>query len=115
MTEDNEWFKNYYNAHKAWSEQPSPRGFGPGDRTEGVLRHIEAELDEVRKEPFGSPERLTELCDIMILTIDAMWRNGYPVEQVCSALAAKQARNKRREWPAVPLDAPSFHVRKAEA
>ena len=102
------WLENYLQRQMVWSEQ----AFGPGDRTEGVMKHLESEINEVRQAPFGSPERLEELADLMILTMDAVWRNGFTATQFYHALEAKQAKNKAREWgPWQPTDTPAFHVK----
>lgn len=84
--------------------------FGPGRRTEGVLKHIEKEVQEVRRSPTD-----LEWIDIVILALDGAWRAGYTPEQIADALAYKQAKNMRREWPSpVSEDEPVEHVRGKE-
>ncbi len=69
--------------------------FGPGTRTEGVLRHIEEEIEEVRKDPTDTSEWI----DIVILALDGAWRAGATAEDICRVLEEKQAKNMARAWP----------------
>lgn len=85
--------------------------FGPGMRAEGILKHIKAELDEVRSAPPGSPERLTEWIDIILLALDGAWRNGATPEEIWECICAKAERNRQREWPTcVSEEEPTFHT-----
>ena len=72
----------------------SKRTFGEGKRTEGILKHIEKEIIEVRK----SPEDLLEWIDIAILALDGAWRAGYQPEEIVMALVEKQEINFGRKW-----------------
>jgi hypothetical protein len=74
-----------------WSVQT----FGRSNGIEGVLRHIESEITEVR----ANPTDVTEWIDIILLAFDGAFRSGYTAEQVVSALIQKQAKNVRRQWP----------------
>lgn len=86
----------------------SARTFGAGTRHEGVLKHIEKEIEEVRAEPNS----LEEWIDIAILAFDGMWRQGYTPEQIIEQMVSKQAKNFARKWPEPPpQDQPSFHVK----
>lgn len=99
---------------KQWSEQPAPNGFGPGCRREGVCKHIESELAEIRSAKPGSLELLIEWCDVMILAFDGAWRSGYTPAMVCQALLLKTQINHGRQWPATPPDQPSMHVKQCD-
>ncbi len=73
----------------------SARTFGPGERTEGVLKHIRKELDEVA----ADPKDVYEWIDVIILALDGAWRAGHSPDEIVVALQAKLARNKSRSWP----------------
>lgn len=84
--------------------------FGPGRRTEGVCDHIRKELLEIDL----SPTDLEEWVDVMLLALDGAWRAGYTSEDICLAIAAKQAKNEARDWPDwrdQPSDKAIEHVR----
>jgi hypothetical protein len=72
----------------------SARTFGEGRRVEGLCRHIELELAEVR----GSDGRLDEWLDVVTLALDGAWRSGASSAQVAAALVDLQARNMARKW-----------------
>lgn len=79
--------------------------FGPDERQEGVLQHIEQEIEEVRKSD-GTP---SEWVDLVILSFDGLWRSisaRYPDwygPKVARAAARmiwfKQSKNEWRIWP----------------
>jgi hypothetical protein len=79
--------------------------FGPGRRREGILKHIEKEIEEVRSGD-GDPE---EWVDIVILGLDGLTRElasrdkGQLVARVAQRAAAmiqaKQSKNEARTWP----------------
>lgn len=84
--------------------------FGPGVRTEGLIDHIQKELEEVR-ESNGSAD---EWVDIVILALDGLTRQlafcndpaKYPrvdpklvATNACNMLEGKQSRNEGRNWP----------------
>lgn len=88
----------------------SKRTFGPGPRTEGLIKHIEKELAEIRENPCD----LEEWIDVIILALDGAWRCGERTAgEILSALCEKQRVNiHERKWPEIrsPND-PMEHVR----
>ena len=94
---------NYLNRQKRWSKNT----FGDTPRTEGILKHIEKEIEEVRQ----APNDLEEWCDIAILALDGAWRAGFTPHEICQMMEAKQAKNFTREYPKTLDDVPSEHVR----
>lgn len=96
----------YIACQRDWSE----RTFGHSARTNGITRHIEKELDEIRQ----SPHDLSEWIDVVILALDGAWRAGYAPQQIAEEMERKQQVNFKRSWPpAVDCDPdqPSEHVR----
>jgi hypothetical protein len=92
----------------------SLRTFGPGRRTQGLLRHIEEECAEVDQ----SNHDLSECIDVMILALDLCWRSGEDIDQIELALHAKMTANEARKWPPVGSigeDAKINHVRATDA
>ena len=85
----------YLRAHlvrqRAWSEQT----FGPGERTVGIVDHIQKELAEI----LANPNDLSEWINVIILALDGAWRIGYSPDDIITALVAKQAKNEARTWP----------------
>ena len=75
----------------AWSEKT----FGPGPLDAGIIDHIKKELIEIEK----APGDLEEWIDVIILALDAAWRNCYSAECIVDVLIAKQQKNKLRSWP----------------
>lgn len=73
----------------------SRKTFGDGDRTHGIIAHIQKELLEIEEQP----ENLMEWIDVIILAIDGVWRMGFTPEQIANALELKQTINEGREWP----------------
>lgn len=97
-------FYKYVVDHMKWSMDT----FGIGQRTEGLLKHISKEMEEVRE----SPNDLTEWIDIIILALDGAWRAGYSPLQICMALVQKQQANMLRKWPAqTSEDQPTEHIK----
>src|SRR5215207_1774083 len=90
---------DYVSRQIAWSKGT----FGPGERTEGVLDHIEKEIEEVR----ADPDDVMEFIDIVILAIDGAWRRlvhqGLTEREACEKiemlLEEKYWTNSFREWP----------------
>lgn len=83
---------DYIYDHILWSKD----AFGPGQKTEGLIKHIRKELDEVT----AKPNDVEEWVDIMILAIDGAWRAGHSPKAICEALATKQYKNVfSRKWP----------------
>lgn len=100
--------------------------FGPGSRTEGVLKHIEEEIGEVRSAKTHD-ERIKEWSDIVILAFDGLTRElqygkdsnyaGLPFsaigEEAWWAVVRKQEKNELRDWPdwrGKPEDQPINHI-----
>ena len=115
---EHQTIKQYLVEHKAWSLET----FGESTHTEGLLKHIEKEVAEAREANFhigiadGAGEKLLmELVDIVILSVDAMWRLGFSPEQIASALIEKQNINKKRRYPKITdPDQPTEHFREEE-
>lgn len=72
--------------------------FGPGSRIEGICKHIEKELAEIRLEVVEGGNYALELIDVFILTIDALWRSGLSSEEIIDLVLKKQAINRARLW-----------------
>lgn len=96
--------KHYIERHIEWSN----RVFGPEFRCEGLCRHIEKEVNEIRAEP----KDLEEWIDVIILAIDGAWRAGYTSFDIVQQLKKKQLVNFNRKWeiPTDP-DEPMEHIR----
>jgi len=98
---------DYLDIQREWSEIV----FGEGPRVEGICKHIEKELKEVRADPAD----VVEWCDIAILALDGAWRAGFSPQQVCDAMVAKQRKNIKRKWHAqVSDDEPIVHVKESD-
>jgi hypothetical protein len=74
----------------------SQKAFGPGERTEGVLKHIESEIEEVRQ---CKGEIVSEWIDIILLAMDGALRKGFTPTEIDSALESKLLKNTKRSWP----------------
>jgi hypothetical protein len=83
--------KKYVENQQIWSKKT----FGPGNRTEGVIKHIFKEFEEIRKKP----DDLLEWVDVIILALDGAWRAGYSAKEIITALEYKQLINFNRSWP----------------
>lgn len=99
-----------------FQRQWSDRTFGEGRRTEGVCKHIEKELEEIRQ----APDDVSEWVDVMILAIDGATRAGYSGQQVIQAYHAKILANVNRQWPeppegGFPEDQAVEHVRESDS
>lgn len=88
----------------------SMKTFGPAYRTEGILRHIEKELQEIRE----NPDDLSEYIDVIILAMDAFWRRGGMPDELEEAIARKQEINRGRTYNVAAEDEPSEHVMEEE-
>ena len=75
----------------------SIKTFGPEKRKEGILSHIEKEIEEVRQ--ADPPKDLEEWIDIAILAFDGAWRAGYSSNEIASALQEKQKKFETRKYP----------------
>jgi hypothetical protein len=97
--------ESYITVQRDWSRIV----FGQGKRTEGICKHIEKELSEIRAAPLD----VEEWCDVIILALDGAWRAGHSPEDVTAALHAKQMKNFRREWPTpISENEPTEHSRR---
>ena len=92
--------------HMDWSRKT----FGDGPHTEGLCKHIEKELAEIREDPND----LMEWVDVIILAIDGAWRTGHTPAQILDALSKKQGLNFTRYWNVTPEDQPNEHDRGIE-
>ena len=81
----------YLEHQREWSEKT----FGPGERTAGLIDHIQKELKEIAEYPGD----LYEWIDVMILAFDGARRVGYTPEEIAWGLINKQETNERRVWP----------------
>jgi phosphoribosyl-ATP pyrophosphohydrolase len=104
-------FTDIIRFQKSWSE----RTFGKGKRTEGIVKHIKAELIEILMAD-NDTDRLEECIDVIILAMDMSWRLGFTADEIERTLTDKQIKNQRREWPAVAIseanqDEPTYHVK----
>lgn len=95
-------FQEWLHEKNEWSL----RTFGPGQRTEGVVKHIEKELAEIRK----TPGDLMEWIDVVLLAFDGAFRAGFTPAQIHTAMKEKQRINVARKWspPGAP-DQPIEH------
>lgn len=83
---------SFINEQIKFSEQT----FGPGQRLDGVLKHIKKELIEVEE---CQGKDAIEWADVIILAIDGAWRSGHSPLEITNALEAKLDKNKARKWP----------------
>lgn len=81
--------------HLKRQKQFSLETFGPGQRTAGVVDHIRKELVEIEQNP-NDPE---EWVDVLMLTLDGLWRAGLSAEQIIEQIKRKQEVNEMRDWP----------------
>lgn len=91
---------------REWSQET----YGPGQRTEGVIKHIKKELKEIGEHPLD----LKEWIDVVILALDGAWRAGHEPEDIAAALSQKQIENIGRKWPdwrTHPEGEPIEHIR----
>lgn len=88
-----------------WSRET----FGEGERTEGVVKHIQKELEEI----LAAPHDLTEWVDVMLLAMDGFWRAGGNSALLLEALKAKQEINYQRKWGPNRPGEPTFHVKES--
>lgn len=88
-----------------WSQQTfgSDEDRGP----DGALAHLAREVEEVRAEPAD----LIEYADCYILLTDALRRAGFEYEDLLSAVEAKLAINRLREWSKPDAQGVSVHVK----
>jgi predicted house-cleaning noncanonical NTP pyrophosphatase (MazG superfamily) len=97
----------YIREHREWSMNT----FGPNDHLEGLLKHIQEEIQEIR-EAKSRQEQLMEIIDIIILSIDAAWRIGFPPDEIVSVLIEKQNINRTRKYPRITDESqPTRHIK----
>lgn len=97
-------FVQFLDDRRAWSQAT----FGPDSRSEGVCKHIEKELAEIRAKPGD----LFEWVDVVLLALDGASRAGFSAEEIYTAILAKHERNKKRKWPPpAPQDQFVEHVK----
>jgi hypothetical protein len=96
--------KEYLERQKRFSQ----RAFGDGTRAEGICKHIEKELAEIRANPTDPLEWI----DVAILALDGAWRAGYEPKAVAEFMELKQTLNMNRHWPAPGgQDQPVEHIK----
>lgn len=102
----------WLNAHRFWSETT----FGPGDRHEGIVKHLRKELEEILA---CQGKDAKEWCDVIILGFDGLWRShpDSKSEDLIQHLVEKQRINFARAWPdwrTRATNEPIEHVREGE-
>lgn len=93
---------SYLKAHNTWSQM----AHGPGTRAEGLCKHIESEVQEIRKNPTD----LGEWVDVIILAFDGALRAGYSPLEIGHGLSDKLKINEKRKWPRIGQDEPQHHI-----
>ena len=93
----------FIDRYALWSQQ----AIGPGQRTEGVLKHIAKELDEVR----ANPDDLEEWVDLINLAIDGATRRGFSGKDIIKGLLDKFMKLQDRKFNQVAEDQPCEHIR----
>lgn len=112
---EQETIQQYIRDHVIWSTGT----FGGEEHTEGLLKYIEKEVNEVREAYYNVTQEaaivetvMMEAIDIIILALDLVWRLGFTPEQITSALIEKQNINKLRAYPKITNpDQPTEHIR----
>lgn len=101
---DNFDFKLFIEQRYDWSLKI----FGTGRRTEGLIKHIIKELNEIK----NKPDDLFEFIDVIFLALDLASRAGYTSDEIISAIIRKHGINILREWPKHSKDGePIEHIR----
>lgn len=95
-------FNKYLRDHMGWSID----AFGEGSRTEGIIEHIEEELEEVKE----NPKDVREWVDVISLAIDGALREGAAIGELKDAMLAVQLRNKYRKWHDTPPNRKAKHI-----
>lgn len=84
--------------HVRRQQQFSIKNFGPigqGQKPEGVIKHLEKEIAELKLDPNKSDEWY----DVIILGFDGLIKNGLSPEEIVDGLRAKLTKNENRTWP----------------
>lgn len=89
---------------KAWSE--ATFGTRDGRGCVGPLKHIKLECDEAI-----NSKQIDEFADILILLMDATWRNGWTFQYVIDEGFKKMEINRSRKHPKPVGDEPCEHIR----
>lgn len=96
-------FEIFIDRYALWSQQ----AIGPGERTEGLLKHIEKEVQEIRE----NPDDLEEWIDVINLAIDGATRRGFSGNDIINMLLKKFMKLQDRKFNQVNSDEPCEHVR----
>lgn len=86
--------RNFYelmNGMRKFSEET----FGPFNGSEGVIAHIEEEIEEIKE----NPQDIEEWADLIILAFDGAAREDFSVWEIIEAVHNKHEKNKLRKWP----------------
>lgn len=96
-----EWMDNRY----GWSLNT----FGKGQRTKGILAHIQCELKEIE----AAPNDLMEWVNLLLLAFDGAARAGHSSKAVIAGIHEKHKINLARKWPRRESDekGPIFHAK----
>jgi hypothetical protein len=73
----------------------SLKAFGPAGRAVGILNHVKKEIEEIEQDP----EDAIEWVDVILLSLDRLWRMGYEPSEIAELLQAKLMKNENRTWP----------------
>jgi len=73
----------------------SLKTFGPAGRAVGILNHVKKEIKEIEQDP----EDAIEWVDVILLSLDRLWRMGYEPLEIAELLEAKLEKNENRTWP----------------
>lgn len=73
----------------------SLKAFGPHGRAIGILNHVKKEIKEIEADPTDPMEWI----DVVLLSLDRLWRMGKTPAEIASLLDAKLTKNENREWP----------------
>lgn len=73
----------------------SLNAFGPAGRANGILNHVKKEIKEIEADPTDPMEWV----DVVLLSLDRLWRMGKSPAEIASLLDSKLTKNENREWP----------------
>ena len=68
--------------------------FGRYYRVHAVIKHMRKELDELA----AKPNDIMEFADMFLLLLDALWRQGFSINQLLAAAYEKLHVNRKRKW-----------------
>lgn len=92
--------KEYWEAHKEWSEKTFGLG-GP----KGSIEHLKLEVEEV----LENPQDIIEFADCQMLLYDAVRRAGFTYEEFWDACWKKLEICKKRKWKKSNPGEPTLH------